>query len=130
MRKLDNVICGDGYTTAATISDVIGSSGGYFSIVNNDVYMELQYGQQGQTNFTDEIHIPAGGGVLVPGTTGVRFRNYIAGRNATVSAALAEKSEPAIQINATGVASTSGIITPATSLPLSPTDGQQAILTR
>lgn len=106
MRKLTNVTCGDQYTDAATLADVIDSSGGYFNVSGNDVWMEVQYGIQGQTNFTDEVHIPIGGGVLVKGTTGVRFRNFVAGSPAVVTAALSEKTEPPIQIAATGQSST------------------------
>lgn len=130
MRKLVNVACGDDYTDAASILGVIDSSGGYFNVSGADVFMKLQWGPSGQAKQTDEVHVPVGGGVLAAKTSGVLFRNFVAGSVATVSAALAEKTEPAIQIAATGQSAiTSGVgPTPSVALPLTPTDAQQAIL--
>ena len=109
MKKLVNVSCGDSYTDAASILGVIDSAGGYFNISGADVFMRLLWGPSGQQKTTDEVHVPVGGGVLAAKTAGVQFRNFAAGSVATVSAALAEKTEPPIQIAATGVSAPSAV---------------------
>lgn len=131
MRTLTNVTVADNYTDAASLTEVIESAGGYFNVTGADVFMEVQYGIAGLTQWTDEVHIPIGGGILIRGTTGVRFRNFIAGTAAVVSAALAERNEPAIQIAATGQSAVSTVSlgpTPVTNLPASPQDLQQVLL--
>ena len=107
MRVLDGVTCGDDYTEAATIQYVYGSSGGYMAVTANDVYCQLQYGDQGQEVWTDELHVPIGSGVLFANTIGIRFRNYTPGSNAVVSAALSSPQEPSLAIGAGGVATPS-----------------------
>jgi hypothetical protein len=106
VQTLDSVTTGNNYTAAASIQDVFNSNGGYFVVDANDVFMQLQYGGQGQTYWTREVHVPVGNGILQPGTTGIQFRNYVAGSNAVVSAALSEEAEPAIVLTAGGQAST------------------------
>jgi hypothetical protein len=133
VRILTNVTVGDQYTDAATIQNVIASNGGYFLVANNDVFMELQYNIQGQLHWTQEIHVPTGSGQIYPGTTGIRFRNFVAGSAAILSAALSEQQEPAISIGASGVANTGGsglsIPAPVLVLPAAPADLSLAILT-
>lgn len=114
MLELNGVACGDQFTAAATISDVIASSGGYFAVSGNDVFVALQYhpsGSQGQPVWTREAHAPIGNGVLAPGTTGVRFRNYVAGSVGIVSASLSERAEPPITLIAGGASSPSPTVT-------------------
>lgn len=108
MQILTNVTVGDQYTAAATIEQVQLSNGGYFLIQNNDCFMQLQYNINGQLHWTREIHVPTGSGQIYPGTTGIRFRNYVAGSAAILSAALSENKEPAISIGASGVANVGG----------------------
>ncbi len=107
MQQITQVSCGDQYTAAATLSEVFNSSGGYFSIAGNDAFVELQYGQLGQFNTTNEAPVPVGNGILQAGTTGVRFRNLVAGSPAVVTAALYAEDEPALIITAGGLASPS-----------------------
>lgn len=105
MIILDNVACGDDYTEAATIENVYASSGGYFSITQNDVFVQLQFGRHGLEEWTDEVRAPVGNGILAAGTLGVRFRNATTGQAAVVSAALAAEAEPPLTIVAGGQAS-------------------------
>lgn len=107
MQVLDEVTVLDAYSDAATIQDVFQGSGGYFTVQGADVFIQLQYGMQGQQAWTDEIHIGPNNGSILPGTTGIRFRNYRAGLQATVSAAISERSEPTIAISSGGQSSLS-----------------------
>lgn len=108
MQTLDQVVVADDFNLqpnapgAATLQDVIDSAGGYFNITNAAVYVRLQFGRRGQGVWTKETRVPIGGGILAKGTSGIAFRNAVAGQAATVDAALAELSEPAVQIAATG----------------------------
>lgn len=105
VQILDNVPVGNGYTRAATIENVQQSAGGYFSVTGADVYIELQWaGQQsqGQNQWTREVRAGPGNGTLYRGTTGVRFRNAVAGNVATVSASLSERAEPVLALTASG----------------------------
>ena len=108
MQQIKSVNCGDNYTPAATLSEIIASSGGYFAVSGNDALVELQYGPQGTTQWTGEAQVPVGNGVLDPGTTGVRFRNATAGQVAVVTAALYEEAEPRLVITSPGTVSVSG----------------------
>lgn len=104
MQIINNVTVGDQYTDPTTIKDVFNSNGGYFLIGNNDCFMQLQYNIQGQLSWTKEIHVPTGSGQIFPGTAGIRFRNFVAGSAALLSAALSENKEPSISIGSSGVA--------------------------
>lgn len=107
MQQITQVACGDQYTNATTLSEVFNSSGGYFTIQDNDAYVELQYGGLGQFYWTNEAPVPVGNGILQAGTTGVRFRNLTPGLAATVTAALYAEAEPALIITAGGLATPS-----------------------
>lgn len=109
MKILDAVTCGNDFTEAATIEGLYSSPGGYFAVTVADVYAQLQYGNLGQSLWTPDVHIPVGTGALLPGTTGIKFKNYTAGSNAVVSAALATKNEPAIAVGAGTTTVTSNV---------------------
>lgn len=100
--KIDQVNASNQYGAAATIENIYDSNGGFFQVAGNDAFCKLQSGIQGQAVFNDEVHVPQGTGVLYPGTTGVAFRNYVAGSVAVVSAALYYPREPALIVNALG----------------------------
>lgn len=107
MEVLDSVACADSFPASlglgASLGPVFRSNGGYFAVSGNDVMVQLAYGQQGSIFLTQPFHVGPGNGVLVPGTIGVMFRNYVAGQVATVSAGLAEPTEPTVQLTAAGV---------------------------
>lgn len=137
MQTLDQIVVGDDFNLqpnapgAATLQGVIDSAGGYFNVTGAAVYVRLQFGRAGQGVWTKETRVPIGGGILAKGTSGIAFRNAVAGQAATVDAALAERSEPAVQIAATGQAAAASTVGPSivTVLPASPTDGEEVILT-
>ena len=116
MQQIKSVNCGNNYTPAATLSEIIASSGGYFAVSGNDALVELQYGPQGTTQWTGEAQVPVGNGVLDPGTTGVRFRNATAGSVAVVTAALYEEAEPRLVITSPGTVSVSGSLSGVTGI--------------
>lgn len=94
-NPLNSVTCGDGYTDAATISDAWTTNGGWYGITTNSVYMQLQYGVLGTPFWTEEQFQGVGSaGTLGDDCTGIRFRNAIAGQNATVSGTIALGDEP------------------------------------
>ena len=132
MQKIDSVSCGDEFTAAATIADVLGSSGGGATVSANDAFVAVQYAPaRGQTIWTNEVHAPQGGIILAPGTTGVRFRNYVAGKVAVVSANLSFPREPPITFTAAGTATSPtvnflGRFTQTTWPPASAADGDVA----
>jgi len=105
VQEIDSVPCGDDYTAAAAISGVYSSNGGYFTVSGADVWMQMEWGQYGSLHWTREVHVPVGNGILQPGTTGVQFRNYIAGVPATVSAGISEHAEPSFIVQASGSSS-------------------------
>src|SRR5690242_19641116 len=97
----------DGQSGGAQIICVGGSNGGYAAIQTNDVYAQLAYVPNlspglGQIEWTPEFHVPVGTLILSTGTRGIRFRNFLAGHAAVVSAALSELVEPPIQLGAGG----------------------------
>lgn len=108
MPRFNDQTCGNDYTSAATLSEVWRSNGGSFVVTVNDVFMELQYGNLGQTYWTDEVHVPVGNGILSPGTVGVRFRNWTSGKNATITAVLASEVEPSFAIGTPSTATVTG----------------------
>lgn len=112
MPSFDSVSLSDDYKTAATLSEIWKSNGGFFTVTSNDAFMSLQYGSLGQLFWTDDTHVPVGAAgtivTLLPGTTGVRLKNYTAGNVAVASATLAREAEPSIVIAASGFATGTG----------------------
>lgn len=98
-EQFNSVACGDQFTDAATIRDVFGSGGGVFEVQGNPVSYTLQFGGQGEDFWTQEATIGTGGGTIPPGVTGVRFRNFIAGSVATVSALIRHKNQPHLSLS-------------------------------
>lgn len=97
----------DGTQGGAQMFPAYRSNGGYFNVVGNPVYIQLAYsaipsGGQGETHWTPPVPFPVGPGILAPGTVGIRFRNYTAGKVATVSGALAEHTEPPVIVTSAG----------------------------
>lgn len=56
------------------------------------------------------MHAPVGVGYIQPNTTGIKFKNYVAGSSAVVSANLAEEAEPAVAFGAGGNANPTAAI--------------------
>lgn len=104
MQTFDAKQTSDQYTDALTIADLWGSSGGYFIVTVADVYMQLEFGELGQTWWTNEFHVAVGNGEIDPGTLGVRFRSYTSGKPATVTATLFGEAEPRIIIGSPSTA--------------------------
>lgn len=101
------VACSDGYTAAATVKDVWGSNGGSAIVSDQPAYYQLQHGTSSQNSWTDEQVAPAGTVTLFPGTSGIRFRNMVAGQVSTVTAALAYAFEPTVVLGASGISAPS-----------------------
>lgn len=120
MIVLDNVTVGDSFPNenaqqpAAIMFPAVKSNGGYFTITNNPVYVQLAYNigaagyGYGQSRWTKSIPFPVGPGILLPGTVGIRFSNYTPGKAAIVSGALAEEAEPSIEVTSSGTAGSTG----------------------
>lgn len=102
MQQIDSVATSNDFTNAATIQEVWRSSGGYFIVSDADVYMALQYGNLGSTEWTNPVHVPTGNGILNEGTIGVKFKSYTPNLAATVSAALSAQAEPTFAIGSGG----------------------------
>lgn len=113
-NPLLNATVGDSYTTAATISDVWQSRGGWFVVSTNGVVMQYQYGSLGSSYWGDELQLGAGSsGSLPSSATGIRFKNATAGATATVSGQIAYGEQPLLDLTFPGVsasASTYNII--------------------
>jgi hypothetical protein len=121
---LDSVSCADTYGTANLGPAYQGSGGGYAAVSDNDAYMQISYGAQGQTRKLTQMHVPVGTLAIPPLPSGafVQFRNYVVGSVAVVSGALAEAREPAIVLGAGGISNTTssmvtGIIPAAGTTP-------------
>jgi hypothetical protein len=99
---IDSKTTSNAYTDACTIEGIWGSNGGFFSVIQADVFAELQWGIQGQGEWTDEVHVPVGPGQIFPGTSGIKFRSYVAGTPAIVSASIAYPRQPTLLITASG----------------------------
>lgn len=111
MQSIDNKTTGNEYTASCTIEGVWQGNGGSFVVSSADVWIELQWGIVGQGQWTTEVHCPAGvSSIILPNTSGVRFRSYVAGSPATVSAAIAYPREPPIQFTTQGSATVSANI--------------------
>lgn len=79
--------CGDGYTDACTIENVWTSGGGWFVVSTAGVFVQLQYGTPANPEWTAEQQLGTGAQGTVPAAaSGIRFRNSLAGTNATVTA--------------------------------------------
>lgn len=106
-NPLLNVTCADTYTTAATISDVWNSIGGWFFVTTNPIVFQYQYGPQGMSYWGDELPAEAGAsGALPKECVGIRFRNATAGMNAIVSGQLAYGHQPLLDLTFPGAPST------------------------
>lgn len=120
MFVLDSVNCTDafpqdGSSGGAQIIAQNGSNGGYASVSTHDVYVQLAYmpvdgagRRTGQIEWTPAVHVGPGNIILAAGTYGIRFRNYVAGQVAVVSAGLSEPQEPALQLTSAGVSAVVG----------------------
>lgn len=106
MQRIINQACSDDFAANVTRENVLRSNGGGFSVSGADAFVSVQFGSQGQTSWTEEVHAPIGVGYIEKGTTGIRFRNFVAGQVATISANLSENAEPAVSFGAGGQAST------------------------
>lgn len=83
----------DNYTNAI-IQECYPSNGGTFTIENASVYMSVQSGQPGKYTWSPDISYgPVVGGILPPGTTGVKFRNQVSGVIASATAWIAGKDD-------------------------------------
>lgn len=98
MQTFDGKQTSDGYTDTCTLSGVWNSNGGFWSITGAEAFVQLQWGRLGTAEWTSEVHVPVGTAILTPPTIGVRFRSYLPGVPATVTAALAGEDEPAIEV--------------------------------
>lgn len=103
MDTIDSKNTSADYTDAVTIQNVWDSNGGFAIVTGADVFLELQYGQYGTSDWTREVHIPQNSPIVLDkGTVGVRFRDYKSGVHATISGALASASEPPIVLTNPG----------------------------
>lgn len=127
-QSFNSVACGDGYTDAATISQVFGSGGGAFEIQDQPAFYKLQYGGQGSDTWTDEQQLGAGGGTIPPGVTGIAFRNASNGVVATVSAYIIPAAQPHLALSFPSPTSGNVVLVPTVTLaafpPTAPADGQ------
>ena len=98
-NPIDSVtLTGTTYASSATIQDVYNSGGGSFVVKNAAVYYRLQWGAQGLAAWTPEVPLEPGGGAIPPGVTGIQFRNALASSQATVSAYIVQKLQPALTL--------------------------------
>jgi hypothetical protein len=109
---LDSVACADtfpadGARGGAQIVAQNGSTGGYATVTGADVMVQLAYqaAPGSSLEWTPAVHVAPGNLILAAGTRGIRFRNYVAGQVATVSAGLSEPLEPPLQLTSAGVVS-------------------------
>lgn len=87
----------------AILTEVWNSRGGWFSVTGATAFVELLYGEYGKADWTEEIFLGAGAFVVLPANCrGVRFRNGVAGQNATVTAQIAQGDEPPLAISTIG----------------------------
>jgi hypothetical protein len=97
-------------SSAAILSQVFNSRGGWFSISAAGVFCEMQYGPQGSSYWTEEVELGNGAfAYLDPKCTGVRFRSAVSGVPATVTAQIAQGDEPPLSIVALGSLSVVGL---------------------
>lgn len=96
MPGINQATVGDGYTAAATVQDVFTSTGGWFSVSTQAVVLQLQWGPNASgSRWSDEQTLGAGAfGTIPPGCTGLRFRNLVAGKTATVTAFIGSGGPP------------------------------------
>lgn len=99
-----------GGVSAAIISQVYNSRGGWFSVAAAAVFCEMQYGPQGASYWTQEVLLGNGAfAYLDPKCTGVRFRSAVSGVPGTVTAQISQGDEPPLSIVALGQLSVVGL---------------------
>lgn len=117
MFILDSVPCADAFpadgASGPSVAQIIaqnGSNGGYAAVTGADAYVQQAYSDvdgrgrpTGIIIWTPQAHVAPGNIILAPGCRGVRFRNYVAGIVATVSAGLSEPAEPPLTLTSAGV---------------------------
>lgn len=132
-NPLINVACQDAYSDAASIMEVWHGNGGTFVVSVQAVRYQVQYGfqDQGDEAWTDEAILQPGAGSIDKGAIGIRFRNAVAGSNATVSAYINPPGRPGVQITASQAASGATNLVPlplASFPPSSPSDGDLVVI--
>jgi hypothetical protein len=96
--------------SAAIISQVYNSRGGWFSVSAAAVFCQMQYGGQGAPYWTSEVLLGNGAfAYLDPKCIGVRFRSAVGGVPGTVTAQISQGDEPPLSIVALGQLSVVGL---------------------
>ena len=93
--------------TTSSILDVFGGRGGFYNIRNGPVFVQIEYGVQGQTSLGAEFPLQPGTGSIEPGTIGIRFRNQSTSTPATVDARITPAGQPNVTPTSTGTVSSS-----------------------
>lgn len=93
--------------TDAAIQDLIDDSSGGYAFLSADAIASVQYGGQGQSDWSRDFIAPKGGLDLAAGISGIRFRSRVPGTPVTVSAAIFRKDEPPVQLAAGGLSALS-----------------------
>lgn len=110
MPALNNIVCGDQYTDAATIQFAYNPRGGWFVVGDQaGVVVQLQYemggaGGRGSEEWAfDQVDLgPGANGSIPTNAIGIRFKNAVAGDNATVTAMIGTGDDPVLQIDSFG----------------------------
>jgi hypothetical protein len=120
------IACGNEYTEAATIRDVLGASEGVFEIQDQPSRYRIQFGKYGQDYWTRERIIGTGGGTIPRGAIGIQFRNATPNVVSTVTAVFALQDEPLLSLTFPAAASVS-TAQRVSALPSSPSDTQVVV---
>lgn len=126
---IPNTTTQDAYSDDVTFAGGDIFAGGYFTVANNPVAVQLAVGQFGQAHWQDEQYLPPATYPIVPGgrlpISGLRFRSFIAGSPAQVFGGLVYPGEPSVQAGTpyTSVVSAGGAVTPVA------TTGQEIVYT-
>lgn len=98
---IPNTTTQDAYDPSTTFAGSDVFAGGYFTVANNPVAVQLAVGELGQAAWQDEQYLPPATYPIVPGgrrpISGLRFRSFIAGTPAQVFGGLVYPGEPSIQ---------------------------------
>lgn len=127
-------ICADDYSQACTIQSVYHGNGGSYNVTGQAVFYQVQYSTDanvGDETWTDEIYLNPGAGSIDKGAIGVRFRNAIAGSQATVSAYINPPGRPGLNISSSSAASGAQNLVPTDLVnfpPSAPSDGDLVVL--